>query len=193
MHEIITPRLTLRLMSEEFLEASLNEDASAAESLVGLQISQDWFDEKDLIRVRLADYRIDSEYKNWGLRAVGLSETNEMIGYIGFHSSPNPEYLRELAANAIEFGYTIFVRFRRQNFAVETVLNLMNRAAEQFPLENFIASVAPPNVGSTALIKKLGFGKIGEQIDEVDGLEFVYALAADKLPLINSELREFIK
>ena len=175
-------------MSEDFLAASLDEDARKTESLIGLKISPEWFDEKDLTHVRLADYRADSQYIAWGLRAVGLRNSKEMIGYIGFHTRPNPEYLRERAANAVEFGYTIFLRNRRQGFAREAVIGLMNWAIGQYPLETFIASVAPQNTASTALVRQLKFEKIGEQIDEVDGLEIIYALAAAQLPLINSVL-----
>jgi RimJ/RimL family protein N-acetyltransferase len=181
LQEILTPRLSLRLMTEDFLEASLNEDAEKTESLVGLKITQDWLDEKDLAQLRLDNYRADKQYIPWGLRAVGLKESNEMIGFIGFHTRPDAEYLRRFSPNAIEFGYTIFLPFRRQGFAQEAVGGLLNWAVTQHPLENFIASVSPRNLASTALIKKLGFEKIGEQIDEFDGLEFVYSLAPDKL------------
>ncbi len=181
MQEIITPRLSLRLMTEDFLEASLNENLEKAESLIGLKLSPDWFDEKDLARIRLNDYRADSEYVKWGLWAVGLRETKKMVGYIGFHTKPNPEYLREFAPNAIEFGYTIFFQNRRQGFAQEAVMGLMNWAVEQYSLENFVASVSPSNIPSTMMVKKLGFEKIGENIDEVDGLEIVYALAVSKI------------
>ena len=59
----------------------------------------------------------------------------------------------------------------------------MNWAAKQHPIENFIASVSPQNLASTALVKKLEFKKIGEHIDKTDGLELIYALAVDKIPL----------
>lgn len=183
MQEIITPRLILRLMNEDFLEASLNADREKTESIIGLKISQDWFDKTDLMNIRLGNYRADSEYVKWGLHAVGLKETNEIIGYIGFHTRPNPEYLRELAPNAIEFGYTIFFNHRRRGFAQEAIIGFLNWAAKQHPIEYFIASVAPQNIASTALIKKLKFEKIGEQIDEIDGLELIYSLAVDKIPL----------
>lgn len=186
MQEIITPRLSLRLMTEDFLEANLNDNLEKAESLIGLKLSQNWFDEKDIISVRLNDYRTDAEFANWGLWAIGLLETEEMIGFIGFHTKPNPEYLREFAPNAIEFGYTIFFQNRRQGFAQEALIGLMNWSIKQYPLENFIASVAPNNIASTAMVKKLLFKKIGEQIDEIDGLEFVYSLAAEKLKMVNS-------
>jgi RimJ/RimL family protein N-acetyltransferase len=185
LQKITTPRLTLRLMTEDFLEASLDEDHEKAESLIGLKISQDWFDEKDLAAIRLDDYRADANYIPWGLRGIGLKSSGEMVGYIGFHTSPNPEYLRKFAPQAVEFGYTIFFNYRRKGFALEAAGGLMNWAKEQYPLENFILSVSPTNPASTALVKKMNFEPIGEQIDEVDGLEIVYRLAVEKLPPLN--------
>lgn len=183
---IFTPRLVLRLMTEEFLEASLDEDVEKAERLIGLKISPDWFDEKDLINFRLDGYRSDPAYIPWGMRALGRRDTAEMIGYINFHTRPNPEYLRPLAPKAIELGYTIFFNHRRRGFAVEAVKGLMNWAVMQYPLENFIASVSPTNIASTEMIKKLRFEKIGEHIDEFDGLEFIYALPAEKIRALSA-------
>ncbi len=182
MQEITTPRLILRLMTEDFLEATLNENTGKAETLIGLKISPDWFDEKDLAAIRLDDYRKDPNYILWGLRAIGLKSSGEMVGYIGFHTSPDAEYLRKFAPHAVEFGYTIFFNYRRQGFALEAAAGLMNWAKEQYPLENFILSVSPTNPASTAMTKKLNFEPIGEQIDEVDGLEIVYRLRVAKLP-----------
>jgi len=181
LEEIITSRLSLRLMTADFLEASLSGDVKKNESLIGLKISQDWLDENDLSRLRLGDYRRDAEYILWGLRAIGLKESNEMVGFIGFHTRPNPQYLQKYAPHAIEFGYTIFFQNRRQGFAEEALIGLMNWAIDQYPLENFIASVSPTNIASTAMIKKLKFEKVAEQMDEVDGLEFVYQLSVKKL------------
>lgn len=168
-------------MTEDFLRACLREDKKKTEALIGLKVSQDWFEEKDLIRLRMKDYRTDNKYISWGLHAVGLRKSKEMVGFIGFHTRPNPDYLHSIAPNSIEIGYTIFLPFRRLGFAEEAIGGMLNWAVKQHPLESFIASVSPTNLPSTALVKKLGFQKIGEQIDEVDGLEFVYSLAVGKL------------
>lgn len=181
MQEIITSRLFLRLMTEDFLKASLCEDQKTADSLIGFQVSQDWFAEKKLIKRRMDDYLADEEYSSWGLHAIGLRKSLEMVGHIGFHTRPNPEYLQSIAPNAIEIGYTIFLPHRRQGFAEEAIYGLLNWAIKRQPLDSFIASVSPDNLPSTALVKKLGFEKISEQIDEVDGLEFIYSLAVEKL------------
>lgn len=189
MQEITTPRLILCLMTEDFLEASLNDDNGKAESLIDLKISPDWFDEKDLASIRLDEYRADPNYVPWGLRGIGLKSSREMVGYIGFHTPPNPEYLRKFAPHAVEFGYTVFFNYRRQGFAREAAVGLMNWAKEQYPLENFILSVSPTNPASTAMVKKLNFEPIGEQIDEVDGLEIVYRLPVKKLSRLKESPR----
>ena len=41
-------------------------------------------------------------------------------------------------------------------------------------MTTFVASVAPDNVASLNLIKEFGYVQIGEQMDEIDGLEFVF-------------------
>jgi RimJ/RimL family protein N-acetyltransferase len=171
-------------MTEDFLKACLREDAKRTDALIGFRVSPDWFEEKDLIRLRMNNYRVDKKYISWGLHAVGLRKSMEMVGFIGFHTRPNPEYLKAFAPNAIEFGYTIFLPHRRQGFAEEAIKGLLNWAVDRHPLDNFIASVSPTNLASTALVKKLGFRKIGEQIDETDGLEFVYQLSVEKLKFL---------
>ena len=43
-------------------------------------------------------------------------------------------------------------------------------------LGRFVASVAPDNAPSLAIIRKLGFVRTGEHIDSEDGLEQVFQL-----------------
>ena len=171
-------------MTEDFLKACLREDKKKSDELIGFKVSQDWYEEKDLINLRMNDYRTDSKYIAWGLHAIGYRKSREMVGFIGFHTRPNPKYLQTIAPNAIELGYTIFLPFRRRGFAEEAILGMLDWAVMRHPLDSFIASVSPTNLPSTALVKKLGFTKISEQIDEVDGLEFVYQLPVEKLKSI---------
>jgi ribosomal-protein-alanine N-acetyltransferase len=172
-------------MTDVFLEAGLDENVKKIESLIGLKIPQDWLDEKDLMELRLENYRSDAKYAPWGLRGIGLRDSLEMVGFIGFHSPPDPEYLRAVVPNAIELGYTIFLPHRRQGFAREAITGLLNWAAGQPPLENFVVAVSPTNLASTGLARKFGFQKISEQIDEFDGLEFVYSLAVENFKSTN--------
>jgi RimJ/RimL family protein N-acetyltransferase len=41
-------------------------------------------------------------------------------------------------------------------------------------VNRFIASVSPDNEASLELIAQLGFEKVGEQMDDIDGLEYVF-------------------
>ena len=52
----------------------------------------------------------------------------------------------------------------------------MNPKAARFTrlMRLFIASVGPWNQASLNLTAQLGFHKIGEQMDEIDGLEYVF-------------------
>lgn len=181
MHEIITSRLELRLMPEEFFEASLKRQTAKAEALIGLRIPPAWFEEKELMATKLADCRSDAAYGRWSLRAIGLRSSGAMVGHIGFHSRPDAEYLRPFAPDGIEFGYTVFPSHRRQGYAREAIRGLINWAMKEHPVRRFVVSISPANVASATLAGKLGFVKVGEHLDEVDGLEEVYALGGEAL------------
>jgi [ribosomal protein S5]-alanine N-acetyltransferase len=43
-------------------------------------------------------------------------------------------------------------------------------------IDHFVASVAPANAPSLAIIRKLGFVRTGQHIDPEDGLEHVFEL-----------------
>jgi RimJ/RimL family protein N-acetyltransferase len=43
-----------------------------------------------------------------------------------------------------------------------------------FGIGRFIASISPTNAASLALAAQLGFEQVGEQMDEIDGLEYVF-------------------
>jgi RimJ/RimL family protein N-acetyltransferase len=174
--DVLTPRLILRTMSASFLAAGLDDDPSAAEALIGLRVPVDWFAEKALMQLRLEDLEHDPAYLDWSLRAIGLRSTPEMVGYIGFHSRPNPPYLQPLVADAVELGYTVFPPFRMRGFATEAVIGLIGWAHRTAGIGNFVVSIAPDNEPSRAIAARLGFRRVGEHTDEFDGFEEVFLL-----------------
>lgn len=181
MHDIVTPRLSLRLMSEEFLEASLNDETQKAEAIIRLKIPMEWYQAKPHMAMRLDDIRSNPEYVPWSARAIGLASSGTMVGRIGFHTPPNPGYLQEFVPNGIELGYSIFSEYRRNGYAQEAIKGLMGWAIGQHNIRNFVASISPTNIPSQALAKKLGFVKVGEHVDDIDGLEEVFALGGENL------------
>lgn len=174
-------------MPEEFLEACLKDRAAQAEALIGLKLSPAWFEEKEIMAMRLDDWRSDPDYAPWSLRAIGLRSTGEMVGHIGFHSRPDDEYLRPFAPDGIEFGYTVFPEHRRQGYAREAIQGLIKWAAEEHGVRHFVVSISHANVASATLAARLGFMKVGEHMDAVDGLEEVRVLAGEPLMRLLSE------
>jgi RimJ/RimL family protein N-acetyltransferase len=163
-------------MSAEFHEASLAGDRSRMEVLLSARVPADWPEQRYALHwLRLL--REDASLDRWLARALVLRDERRMIGHAGFHSAPAPSYLRESLPGGIELGYTLFARDRRRGYAREAVLALMAFARREHPaLTGFVASIAPDNAPSLALVRGLGFEKVGEHEDAEDGIEHVYVL-----------------
>jgi RimJ/RimL family protein N-acetyltransferase len=181
--EILTRRLALRLMPEEFLKLSLEDDPHKARLAAGFEVHPEWFDAKSGMEYPLQQLRSDPEYAPWSSRAVCLRSTNTMVGNIRFHTRPNAEYLRPYVGDGVELGYGVFSDYRRRGIAQEAIRGLIGWAAQQHGVRRFVVSISPSNVPSTALAHKLGFARVSEWQDEVDGLEYVYLLEGERLAL----------
>jgi RimJ/RimL family protein N-acetyltransferase len=55
----------------------------------------------------------------------------------------------------------------------------MNWAHQDHGITRFIVSISPTNIASLALARKFGFTQIGEQLDEEDGLEYIFERRMD--------------
>jgi len=99
-----------------------------------------------------------------------------VVGHAGFHGPPGVNALGE--AGAVELGYTVFPDFRRRGYASEAVAALMRWARRERHVHVFVASVAPDNEPSLAIVRKLGFEHIGEHWDDEDGRELEFRLEA---------------
>jgi len=175
-------RLELVSMGPALLEALLADDRARAAQIGGFQIPDDLILSKRTLEMRLRQTRANAEVQPWLLRAIVIRESRTMCGRIGFHTAPGPEYLRELAADGVELGYSIGEPFRRQGFAKEAALTLMRWAFEFHQQRSFIVSIAPDNVASMAMAGSMGFREIGSHIDEEDGLELILERRLDRWP-----------
>jgi ribosomal-protein-alanine N-acetyltransferase len=171
---IRTQRLDLVPMTPQFLEASLRGDREQVGLLLAATIPEDWSDAARWVQRRLDQLREDSSLQPWLLRAIVLRSESTMIGHVGFHTRPGEEYLVELAPGGVEFGYTVFLHWRRQGYASEASTGLMDWAHRLHGVTRFIVSISPMNVASLALARQLDFHRIGSQIDEEDGPEDIF-------------------
>jgi len=147
-----------------------------AETELGAAIPPGWPDEHDagFLRLRLEQARRDSSANEWLARGLVLRETGELVGHAGFHGPPGVNGPQR--SDAVEVGYTVFPSFRGRGLATEAAAGLIDWARRAHGLRAFVASVAPGNDASLAIVRKLGFRQTGEQWDEEDGLELVFLL-----------------
>lgn len=147
-----------------------------AEAQLRAAIPPWWPDEHDLrfLRLRLEQATRDPGVSEWLVRGLVLRETGDLVGHAGFHGPPGVNGLR--SSDAVEIGYTVFPQYRGRGFASEAAGGLIRWAYEERGVRTFLASVAPGNDPSLAIVRKLGFEQVGEQWDEEDGLELVFQL-----------------
>ena len=161
-------------MTPTFLRASPDSNAHKAGQLLQASVPVEWpGDATDVLSLRLKQLEAEPALQPWLLRAMVLRETDVMVGHIGFHAAPGAASLGSFSPGAVEFGFTVFPDFRRQGYAREASLALMNWARQTHQVTKFVLSIRPDNAASQALAAELGFVRVGSHLDEVDGLEDV--------------------
>lgn len=168
---IKTPRLELVPMSVPFMEALARHDMAAASHEIGAIVPPWLADElEDYLIFRLAQLRVDPAIRVWLARAMVLPQadgTRRVIGSIGFHGRPDEQ-------GRLEVGYSVDRPYRRQGYASESLTALLDWAWHIYGTTRFVASISPHNEPSLRLAAAHGFRKVGEQMDDVDGLEHVF-------------------
>jgi RimJ/RimL family protein N-acetyltransferase len=170
---IRTPRFELVSMSMRFMRLLLARDLDGAAAEIGAAVPSNLPDTLDnFLQFRIADLEVDPAAQPWLGRAIVLTEpdgTRRIVGSAGFHSPPDRE-------GRVEIGYRVEPAFRREGVATEVVQALFDWAAREHGVQRFRASVSPLNMPSLAIIRRLGFRQVGEQIDDIDGKELVFEL-----------------
>lgn len=163
-------------MTPPFMEAILAERLEAAGALLGVTLPIEPLEPsvERFMRRRLEQVRLDPGVQRWLGRELALRDAGRLVvGNAGFHGQPGVNAAD--AADALEIGYGISPKHRRQGYATEAVAALLDWARGE-GISHFVASVAPDNQPSLAIIHKLGFVRTGEHIDPEDGLEHVFEL-----------------
>lgn len=171
--DIATPRLILRALLPA-VDVALAGDVEEASRRLAAHIPGDLLRDPQILTLARERLLADSGYEPWSPRAVILADRNTMIGHIGFHTAPDPEYLHSFCRGAVEVGYTVFEAYRRQGYARKALAAIMAWATSERGIRNFIASVSPDNLASLGLIQGFQFAKVGSHIDELDGPEDIF-------------------
>jgi [ribosomal protein S5]-alanine N-acetyltransferase len=169
-------------MTPEFVAAVLDGRRAEAAVLLGTELPEEFPSkgEEGFLGLRLRQMREDERFQTWCPHAVILG--GQMIGHAGYHGPPGVNANDE--PGAVEFGYKIFPPYRGRGYATQAARMLMDLAAKRAGISHFVLSVGPYNEPSLAIVRKLGFVKTGERMDDIDGLELVFELrrAADGAP-----------
>jgi len=170
---ILTARLSLESMSATYLKALLLDDVDTATRDMGA-ITPMWLakEMKHFAMYRLGQLTVDPTIQHWlgrGMVFVDEEGQRRVIGSIGFHGPPDE-------AGWLEIGYSIDPPYRRRGFAREAAKAMYDWAYFTHGITKFIAAIRPDNEPSLILAAEHGYKKIGEQMDEVDGLEYVFEM-----------------
>ena len=179
---IASSRLLLPSMSLDVMDALQKGDRIGAGRLMECDIPADVSLDQLPLAMRLEQLRDDASVQPWLLRGMVERGTGTMIGHIGFHTPPRPEYLANIAPDGVELGYTTFPGFRRRGFATEASLALMFWAFSQHGQCCFVLSVSPQNLASTAMAGSLGFAACGSHVDDEDGVEIEFVRRFETWP-----------
>ncbi len=147
------------------LEALLDGDLELAGARAGVRLPAFFLDEAWLWRLRLDQVRADPAAAHWVVRAV-VVDPDGVVGHAGFHGPPD-------AGGTVEVGYTVVPELRGRGHAGAALRALVEQAQRSAGVRVVRATVAPDNAASLAVVRRAGFVHVGEQLDEVDGLELV--------------------
>lgn len=164
---VLSPRLALIALPGPVIEDVIRDGRQAFREHVGVDYPPEWPSESShVLGLRRDQIREGTDHR-WLIRAAVTRSHPVMVGRVGFHAPPD-------ADGVIEIGYEIHAGHRRQGYGLECATQLIHSAEQLACVSAVRASIAPDNEPSLRMAERLGFRRIGEQIDEIDGLEYVF-------------------
>jgi RimJ/RimL family protein N-acetyltransferase len=128
------------------------------------------------IPYRINQVRKDPEVAKYLLRVAVLKKGMEIIGSAGFHNLPDENGM-------IEIGFGVDPTFQNKGYGKQLLYGMWNWVVNEPGVQTLRYTVSPSNLISQQIIQKLEFHLVGEQIDDVDGVEEIYELSSSDYKL----------
>jgi ribosomal-protein-alanine N-acetyltransferase len=160
--------VTFQPLGRDALAALIQGDLDVAAAHAGVALPPFLLGEDWLWRIRLgqiARHPADEPWVAW----LALRD-DEVIGHCGFHGPPDE-------SGEVEIAYTVLPELRGRGLAGQLLDALIEWCVERDCVSSMRASISPDNTASLALVRRRGFERVGEQIDEEDGLEWIFRRA----------------
>jgi len=123
------------------------------------------------LRFRIPRVKQNPEFADISIVLAIEKVSTEVVGSAGFHDFPNEKGM-------IEIGFGIVAQKQNQGFGTELLIGMWKMICARPDVKILRYTVAPDNAPSMKIINKLGFEKVGEQMDPEDGLELIYEMSA---------------
>ncbi len=164
MHAIPTRRLDLVPATLALVEADLRAPGALAR-LLGAEVPAGWppgeYDRSamEFFRDRLSENPEAVGWYGWYavLRPVE-PRGSVLVGSGGYLGPPD-------AGGVVEIGFSIVPEYRALGFASEIVQALVARAFSKPEVERVVAHTTPANLGSIGVLRRCGFGLVGQGRD----------------------------
>ena len=161
------PMITMELLAASAMRAMLDGDLSEANRSCRRELPPFFLEEGWLWQIRLDQIRTSPQDTPWLVRIAVLEPPEVVIGHAGFHGPPD-------TTGAVEIAYTVTPEHRGKGYAYALLATLVDEARTHPDVNLVRATISPDNDPSLAVVRHGGFVHVGEQWDDVDGLELVF-------------------
>jgi RimJ/RimL family protein N-acetyltransferase len=176
-----TPRREVRIvhLNLAVFQALADGDLAAANRASPVPVAADFAgpDWRGVWRMRREQVEQDPSSAAWVTGVIWDERLELAVGRAGYHGPPD-------GSGMVEIGYAVDPAHRRRGYARAALEALLERAAREPEVRTVRVTISPDNEPSYRLVSQYGFVEVGEQWDEEDGLEIVYEIPADRLPLV---------
>lgn len=150
-----TERILIKPFTIDIIDAASTKDYKKL-SYLGINANSEWPD-KDLLEALPLFRKMICEYGVTGFNAWSIvdRQTNDIIGSIGFKSSPD-------SYGSIEVGFGIVPGKRRKGYCIEALQEIIDWVKSKNKVKIIKAQCDSSNEGSKKVLEKAGFVIKGE-------------------------------